>query len=119
MQDFRNLLVWQKAHRLAVDVDHKTKSAVRLDRSGCISQARRAALSIPSNVAEGCGRQTNRDFAKFLQIAIGSASELEYQIQFALDTALISSSDCKALGEQVVEVRRMLYGLLRRVQDDE
>ena len=119
MQDFRNLKVWQKAHHLAVDIDCRTKSPLRHDRSGCISQARRAALSIPSNIAEGCGRQTSRDFAKFLQIAIGSASELEYQIQFALDTALISSSDCKALGEQVIEVRRMLYGLLKRVQGDE
>lgn len=54
-----------------------------------------------------------------LQIAIGSASELEYQIQFALHTELISSSDCKALGDQVIEVRGMLYGLLRRVQDAE
>jgi four helix bundle protein len=119
MQDFRKLRVWQKAHRLAVDVNKVTQPVVRRDRSGCVSQARRAALSIPSNIAEGCGRPTNRDFAKFLHIAIGSASELENQVQFARDIDLIPVSQCRALGTQVVAVRRMLYGLLKRVQGDE
>jgi four helix bundle protein len=71
------VLSWQKAHALAVLVNEVTHALARSDRSGLVSQVRRAALSIPSNIAEGCSRPTDRDFAKFLQIAIASATELE------------------------------------------
>ena len=116
MQNYRNLLVWQKAHALAVSVKHVT-DGVRRDRTGAVVQARRSALSIPSNIAEGCNRASDRDFAKFVQIAIASSSELEYQLEYLRDTGILSRPAGKTLLLQVVEVRRMLYGLLKRLRD--
>lgn len=117
MQNHRNLAVWQKAHALAVAVNDLVRPIERRDRSGFSSQARRAALSIPSNIAEGCGRQSNRDLAKFLQIAIASATELEYQLEFAAATKLVAESTTDPLRTQTIEVRRMLFGLLKRVKE--
>jgi len=106
----------QKAHILALHVNDAARQLASRDRSGLASQARRAAVSIPSNIAEGCSRSTHRDFARFLQIAIGSASELEYHLEFAKDAKLLSPRDSDPLREQVIEVRRMLHGLLKRVK---
>ncbi len=117
MQDHRKLLVWQKAHTLAVQVSEAVRLVTRRDRSGMASQASRAALSIPSNIAEGCARGSNRDFARFLRIAIASASELDYQLEYARDAKLISKEQVDRLLKQVIEVRRMLYGLLKRVEE--
>ena len=119
MQNHRNLVVWQKAHSLSVGVYRVARQIARKDRSGLASQARRAAQSIPSNIAEGCGRSTNRDFARFLQIAIASTSELDDHLQFAMDVEVVAPDDAQCLHEQIVEVRRMLYGLLKRVQDED
>ena len=116
MQNYRNLLVWQKAHALAVSVKHVTDE-VKHDRTGAVAQARRSALSIPSNIAEGCNRASDRDFAKFVQIAIASSSELEYQLEYSRDTGILKRAAAKTLLSTVVEVRRMLYGLLKRLRD--
>lgn len=83
MQNYRGLLVWRKAHEVALGVHRLTQAWPRRDNAGLIGQARRAALSIPANIAEGCGRSGDRDFAKFIQIAIGSTVELEYHLEFA------------------------------------
>lgn len=117
MQDYRKLQVWQKARRLAVRVNEATERLVHRDRSGFVSQVRRAALSIPSNITEGCSRPTNRDLAKFIQIAIASTSELDFQLQFGLDTKLLSAREGEALRQRAIEIRRMLYGLLKRVRE--
>ncbi|MGQ0641362.1 MAG: four helix bundle protein [Gemmatimonadaceae bacterium] len=118
MQNYRNLIVWQKAHTLAVRVYRVSRRLARLDRSGLASQLQRAAQSIRANIAEGSSRSSDRDFAKFLQIAIGSASEVEDHLQFARDVELLDPNDAEPVLDQVVEVRRMLYGLLKRIQDD-
>ena len=117
MQNFRKLLVWQKAHALAVRIKEVTDSLVRRDRTSFVSQARRASLSIPTNIAEGCNRLTDRDFAKLLHIAIASASELEYQLQFVGDTKILERREAEQLLVRAVEVRRMLFGLLKRLND--
>ena len=85
---------------------------------GLASQVRRAALSIPANIAEGAGRSSDRDFAKFLQIAIASATELEYHLEFAVDAGLIARAEFVARQRDIVEVRRMLVGLTRRLRTD-
>jgi four helix bundle protein len=87
----------------------------RRDRSGAVAQARRSALSIASNIAEGCGRETNREFARFLHIAVGSSNELEYQLEYMSAIKVLSAVDSEALRERVREVRRMLYGLLKKL----
>lgn len=116
MQNYRQLSVWRLAHSLALNVHRLTSSIPRQHNSGLISQLRRAALSIPANISEGCGRESNRDFAKFLQIAIGSSSELEYHLQFCGDAELMQRQECDARLAEVVQVRRMLIGLLKRVR---
>ena len=116
MQDPRKLLVWQKSHRLAVDIHRLTERWSRRDHGALISQSRRAALSIPSNICEGCGRETKADLARFLQIAIGSADELEYQIEFAGEIGLLPSAVSGETRSRIIEIRRMLIGLRRRVK---
>lgn len=116
MQNFRQLAVWRRAHALALNVHRVSTAIPRQRNSGLISQLRRAALSIPANITEGCGRESNRDFAKFLLIAIASSSELEYHLQFCADAALIAKAECDSRIAEVVEIRRMLIGLLKKVR---
>jgi four helix bundle protein len=116
MQDFRKLLVWRRAHALGLVIHRLSSGIPRKDNSGLISQLRRATLSISANIAEGCGRESNRDFAKFLQISIGSASEVENHLQFCVDAVLIPRADYDLAHSEVVEIRRMLIGLLKKVR---
>ena len=90
MQNFRDLKVWTKAHQLALDVYRATKSFPREELYGLTSQIRRSAVSVPSNIAEGCCRSQG-DFGRFIQIAAGSASELEYQLLLAKDLELLET----------------------------
>jgi len=117
MQDHRKLLVFQKARTLAIRVDETMRDVSRRDHSGFATQARRAALSIPSNIAEGCGRRTNRELARFIHVAIGSANELEYQLEYATDTKRMRPDVGEELRRRTIEVRRMLYGLLKKLDD--
>src|ERR1035437_3591186 len=119
MQPYRHLAVWRLAHALALNVQRLTASIPRAHNSGLISQLRRAALSIPANISEGCGRESNRDLAKFLQIAIGSCSELEYHLQFCGDAGLMQRQECDSRLAEVIQVRRMLIGLLKRVRSSD
>lgn len=116
MQNYRRLRVWGKAHALALNVHRATKLIPGRENSGLIGQLRRAALSIPANIAEGSARATDRDFAKFLQIAIASATELEYHLHFSADAGLVPRREFLARQGEVIEVRRMLVGLLRRIR---
>jgi four helix bundle protein len=116
MQNYRQLLVWRKAHALALNVHRVSGSIRRRDHSGLVGQIRDAALSIPANIAEGSARPSDRDFAKFLQIAIASTTELEYHLHFATDAGLLELSDFLPCHHQLIEVRRMLVGLLRHIR---
>jgi four helix bundle protein len=116
MQDFKDLKVWSKAHQLTVEVYKATAEFPRNEQFGLTSQIRRASGSIPANIAEGCGRASPREFAQFLQVAIGSANELEYHLFLAADLDYLTKDSHGDLGERVVEVRRMLSGLVVRVR---
>jgi four helix bundle protein len=116
MSDYRKLLVWRKAHTLALDA-HRTAARIRGSQYAPFrSQIIRAALSIPANIVEGREQKTDAGFARFLRIALGSASELEYHLTAARDIHAISTSEYQPLSSQVVEVRRMLHGLIRRLE---
>ena len=115
MKDFRNLKVWEKSHQLALAVYHITASFPRDEIYGLASQMRRAASSIPSNIAEGCGREGDPELARFCIIARASASELEYQILLARDLKLIQPKDHETLSEQTVEIKRMLTVLVQKL----
>ena len=117
MQDFKNLEVWKKAHRLTLCVYQTTENFPRTEMFGLCSQMRRAASSIPTNLAEGCGR-TQAEFARFVQIALGSACELEYQFLLAKDLRFVSLEVYDKTNAEMTEVKRMLQALLRRVQMD-
>jgi four helix bundle protein len=115
MQDFRQLQVWQKAHQLTLDVYQITKQFPGEELYGLTSQTRRAASSIPTNIAEGCGRGGTGEMRRFLQIAMGSASELEYHFILAHDLHLIDEPTHRRLEQNVSEVKRMLTGLLKKL----
>jgi four helix bundle protein len=118
MKDFRQLKVWEKAHHLTLAVYQVTASFPRDEIYGLTSQMRRAASSIPSNLAEGCGRNSDAELARFSSIAAGSASELEYHLLLARDLNLIPLNDHQLLTEQVVEIKRMLSGLVQKLSAD-
>lgn len=119
MQDFHQLKVWQKAHALALGVYKATGSFPKEELYGLTSQMRRASVSIPSNIAEGCGRDSQPQFANFLQIAFGSASELEYQLLLARDLGLLNQPGYVALDTEVIEAKRMLTSLIHKVRTGE
>src|SRR5438477_2284166 len=112
MKDFRNLKVWQKAHELTLATYKATVCFPREELYGLTSQIRRCCSSIPANIAEGCGRGSDSDFARFLQIAMGSACELEYLLILSHDLAMISPALQEQLMPKLLEVKRMLTGLM-------
>jgi four helix bundle protein len=118
VQDFRNLKVWEKAHALTLDLYKATKSFPPDEVYGLTSQMRRASVSIGSNIAEGSCRRGDVDFARFLQIALGSASEVEYHLLLAGDLELLKSPDYQRLSEEVVEVKRMPASLMQKLRAD-
>jgi four helix bundle protein len=117
MQDFKNLMVWQRARSLSVAVHEATRSIAAGEAPGLRSQLRRAAMSISATIAEGAGRDSRKDFARFLSMAIASASEVEHHLIQSDDLGVLDRVAAERLIERVVEVRRMLYGLRRALLD--
>ncbi|SRR6266404_7823967 len=113
MSDFKKLLVWHKAHAMAMDVDRVVGSIRGNRHSSLRHQTCRAADSVATNIVEGAGEQTNANFSRFVRISINSTNELEYHLIVATDRKVISPTDSLTLKSQVVEVRMMLYGLRR------
>ena len=116
MRDFRDLKVWHKAHEFALDVYRGTRSFPADERFALTQQLRKAASSIPSNIAEGCGRESERELARFLSIAAGSASEVEYQLLLGRDLEYLPSGNYDDLVSKVNEVKRMLNALIRKLR---
>jgi four helix bundle protein len=115
VKDFRSLLVWDKSHQLTLQVYRATGTFPRAELYGMTSQIRRACASIPANIAEGCGRSGDRELARFCQIALGSASELEYHLLLAHDLGYLPDATYQTLAEQTQEVKRMLTGFIKRL----
>jgi four helix bundle protein len=115
MKDFRDLQVWQKAHELTLRVYRTTSGFPQHELYGLVSQLRRACVSIPANLAEGCCRSSDREFARFAQIAMGSASEAQYLLLLAGDLGYLPQTEREPLLAGVVEVKRMLAGLLSKL----
>lgn len=115
MKDFRKLLVWERAHQLTLAIYQVTATFPRDETYGLVSQMRRAAASIPSNIAEGCGRDGDAELARFCLMARGSATELEYQLLLSRDLKLIQPKECEQLAQQTVEIKRMLTVLVQKL----
>ena len=115
MRDFRELLVWQKSHELTLSMYEATAKFPMNERFELTNQIRRCAASIPANIAEGCGRRGNGELHRFLQIASGSGSELEYHILLARDLGYQGEPQYQELAKKIVELRRMLTPLIQKV----
>jgi len=115
VSDFKNLLVWQKAHALALHA-HRVAMGIRRSHDLALrSQIIRAAMSIPANIVEGRRQESEKEFARFLRIAINSAFELEYHLIVARDLHVVSEADSASLLRELIEVRKMIHGLLRKI----
>jgi four helix bundle protein len=115
MRDFHKLAVWEKSHALTLALYRATRAFPRDEIYGLTSQLRRAASSIPANIAEGCGRDGDAELARFLRIAAGSASELEYHLLLARDLVYLAEAEYDGALRKVTEVKRMLTGLIHRL----
>ena len=116
MADFKKLLVWQKAHALSLSIDRLTKRIRASQYASFKSQLFRAGLSIPANIAEGRQKESEREFARFLGMAASSSSELESHLIFARDAKIIGEAEFASLVGQTIEVRKMLYALIKRIR---
>ena len=114
--DFKQLKVWRKAHEMTLDTYRVTAAFPREEMYGLTSQLRRASASIGANIAEGCGRRSDGEMCRFLQIARGSASEAEYHLLLAKDLHLLAEEDYQNLTRKADELQRMLTGLIQSVR---
>jgi four helix bundle protein len=115
MRNFKKLDVWFKAHQLTLEIYKATQNFSDDERFGLTSQIRRASASIPTNLAEGCGRDSDAELKRFCHIAMGSANEVEYQLILARDLGYIETTDYQTLSEKVIEIKRMLTGYIKSI----
>jgi len=115
MKDFRDLHVWDEAHRLTLKVYQATARFPREEQYGLTNQIRRCSVSIGANIAEGCGKRGNNEFGRFLTIASGSASELDYELLLAKDLGYLNDEASQSLSEHLSRMRKMLTALLQKV----
>ena len=113
MRNFQELGIWIKSHALTLKIYSATKSFPKEELFGLVSQMRRSSSSIPSNIAEGCGRNSNPDFKRYLTIATGSSSELEYQLILSRDLNYLPESVFKELQNELTQVRKMIYSFIK------
>ena len=116
MRDFRELKVWERSHRLVLDVYEATGTFPREETYGLTAQLRRCCASIPANIAEGCGRSGDAELGRFMLISMGSASELEYHLLLARDLGYLGAQDYQELSQQTREVKRMLSTLITKLR---
>ncbi|MCG8448824.1 MAG: four helix bundle protein [Pirellulales bacterium] len=116
MRDFRKLEVWSKSHRFTLKVYKLTQEFPQNEKYGLISQLRRASASIPANLAEGGGRESDGDFRRFVEIAGGSACEVEYHLLLAKDLGLLDQDTYERFDLQINEIKKMLGALARRLR---
>ena len=116
MKNFRELQIWRRSHRLTLAIYKATKQFPREELYGLTSQLRRACSSIPTNIAEGCGRDGDAELARFVQIAMGSASEVEYQLLLARDLEYLTADEYQTLNNELVEIKRMINAFIQQLR---
>ncbi len=109
MRNFQELTIWQRSHSLTLKIHAITKKFPKDEMFGLTSQMRRSSSSIPTNIAEGCGRNSNAELNRFLVISAGSASELQYQLILSKDLGYIVESIFKELHDETIQIRKMIY----------
>jgi four helix bundle protein len=117
VSDFKKLQVWQKAHALALNA-HRVATGIRRSHDVALrSQIIRSAMSIPANIVEGRRQESEKEFARFLRIALNSGCELEYHVIVARDIRAMAERDSESLLRELIEVRKMIHGLLKKLGD--
>jgi four helix bundle protein len=116
MKDFRDLKIWDRSHRFTLAVYRLTRQFPKEETYGLTSQMRRSASSIATNIAEGCGRNTDADFSRFLVISMGSASELEYQLILAHDLEYLSLDEYETALSELTQIKRMLNSFIQKLK---
>ena len=117
MGNFRNLLVWQKAMMLTTKIYSDTKKFPKEELFGLISQIRRSSVSIPSNIAEGFGRDSNKEFLRFLNISVASLFEIQTQLEIAKNIEYLNEEEFNNLYEDSREVERMLIAFIKKIKE--
>jgi four helix bundle protein len=117
MQNYKELKVWEKAHSFTLKIYQVTKEFPKEEIYGLTGQMRRAAASIPVNIAEGCGRNSNLELANFLQISLGSSNEMEYDLLLAKELVYLSEPNYSELNILIGEIRAMLLSLIQKVRN--
>jgi four helix bundle protein len=115
MRDFKKINVWEKSQKLAVKIYQVTKSFPKEELYGITSQIRRAAISIPTNIAEGCGKNSEKEFSRYLSIAQGSASEVHSLLLLAKDLGYQKEEENQQLENEIIEIKKMLYSLIEKI----
>jgi four helix bundle protein len=116
MRNYRDLQTWSKAHKLTLELYKLSQRFPKEEMYGLTSQLRRSAASIGANLAEGCGRQTNPEFARFVKVSMGSASELDYHLLLSRDLGFLEAEAYERAAKSLTEVRKMLASLLSTVE---
>jgi four helix bundle protein len=116
MRDFKDLAVWERSHGLTLALYRATEQFPKSEMFGLTSQIRRAAASVPTNLAEGCGRWGDGDMGRFIQIAMGSASEVDYLLFLAKDLGYLAAAESADLAAELSQIRRMLTAFYKRVR---
>jgi len=119
MKNFRELTIWQRSHAHTLQVYAATRVFPKEELFWLTSQARRASASVPTNIAEGCGRDGDAELKRFLQIAMGSATELEYHLQLAADLGYLPPAAHASLNTETVEIKKMLTAFIRKLRTDQ
>lgn len=119
MKNFRELTIWQRSHQLTLRVYTATRAYPKEELYGVTSQTRRASASVPTNIAEGSGRDGDAELKRFLQIAMGSATELEYHLQLAADLGYLPAATHASLNAETVEIKKMLSAFIRKLRTDQ
>ncbi|MBO9594210.1 MAG: four helix bundle protein [Niabella sp.] len=115
MQDFTKLMIWQRSHSLTLNIYRVSRGFPKDERLALTYQIRKAAYSVPTNIAEGCGRRTVPQFKNFLDIAAGSATELHYQLILSKDLLYIDTPVAEALITEAIEIKKMIYGFMDKL----
>ena len=118
MKDFRSLKVWEKAHELTLKIYKATETFPKQEMYGITSQIQRAAVSVPTNIAEGCGKDTDPELKRYCLIAMGSSSELEYLLLLAHDLGYLQDDKYQELQNLLVETRKMLNAFIQKLKTD-
>jgi four helix bundle protein len=118
MKDFRKLKVWERSHKLTLQIYQLTKEFPKDELYGLTNQMRRSSSSIPTNIAEGCGRDSQAELTRFLRMAMGSSSELEYQLILGYDLQYINENTYQYILSELTEFRRMLNAFIQKIKRD-